>query len=211
MNFFLYNIQYITFQLKNLNQRFKRIKNTIIIINKDKMDKDTQAQKFKVVFLGNQSVGKTPIISRMNNGNFDGDSSPSIGVDFCSKTLIFNEKLIRIQIWDTAGQERFRSLIPSYIKDSSAAVICYDITNEKSFQDVEKWIYMVQELTGDQTLIYILGNKIDLEENRKIKMEEAKAKVQKFGHKFYEVSAKNGHNIPEFLNQLAADLLGNAK
>lgn len=72
------------------------------------------------------------------------------------------EKTIRLQLWDTAGQERFRSLIPSYIRDSQAAIICYDITNDKSFQNLAKWIEDVRDERGEEVIIYVLGNKSDL-------------------------------------------------
>lgn len=96
--------------------------------------------KYKIVFLGDQSVGKTSIIYKFTQDSFDGNYQVSlssltllfqatIGIDFLSKTLYVDDKMVRLQLWDTAGQERFRSLIPSYIKDSSVAVVVYDITS----------------------------------------------------------------------------------
>ncbi len=97
--------------------------------------------KYKLVFLGDQSVGKTSIISRFIYGTFDGKDhveiynkfithfQPTVGIDFVSKPMFFDDKTIRLQLWDTAGQERFRSLIPSYIRDCSVAVIAYDVTS----------------------------------------------------------------------------------
>ena len=97
--------------------------------------------KYKIVFLGDQSVGKTSIINRFMYDTFDPNyqvrrppPSPrqaTIGIDFLSKTMYVEDKIIRLQLWDTAGQERFRSLIPSCIKDSCAAVVCYDITSKR--------------------------------------------------------------------------------
>mmetsp|Transcript_27998 Transcript_27998/g.37930 ORF Transcript_27998/g.37930 Transcript_27998/m.37930 type:complete len:88 (+) Transcript_27998:48-311(+) len=85
--------------------------------------------KYKIVFLGDQSVGKTSLILRFTENTFDSKYQATIGIDFLTKTLFVDDKMVRLQLWDTAGQERFRSLIPSYIKDSSVAVVCYDITN----------------------------------------------------------------------------------
>ncbi|WAR28552.1 RAB6-like protein, partial [Mya arenaria] len=85
-------------------------------------------RKFKLVFLGEQSVGKTSLITRFMYDSFDNTYQATIGIDFLSKTMYLEDRTIRLQLWDTAGQERFRSLIPSYIRDSSVAVVVYDIT-----------------------------------------------------------------------------------
>ena len=74
--------------------------------------------------------------------------------------------MVRLQLWDTAGQERFRSLIPSYIKDSQVTVVCYDITNKQSFENVKSWVEQVHNIRGDDVQIIIVGNKIDLAEKR---------------------------------------------
>uniref|UniRef100_A0A3Q1EKA0 RAB6A, member RAS oncogene family n=1 Tax=Acanthochromis polyacanthus TaxID=80966 RepID=A0A3Q1EKA0_9TELE len=84
-------------------------------------------RKFKLVFLGEQSVGKTSLITRFMYDSFDNTYQATIGIDFLSKTMYLEDRTIRLQLWDTAGQERFRSLIPSYIRDSAAAVVVYDI------------------------------------------------------------------------------------
>ncbi|CAD8107215.1 unnamed protein product [Paramecium sonneborni] len=165
-------------------------------------------QKFKIVFLGNQSVGKTSIINRFIFDNFTGNEQPTVGIDFISKTLQVDNKSVRLQLWDTAGQERFRSLIPSYIRDSQAAIVCYDITNEKSFSDLQKWIEDVKEERGDEVLIYILGNKTDLEQDRQVQTDQAEAKAKELGAQFSEVSAKSAHNVAEFFKKLSYDLQG---
>ncbi|XP_054025296.1 ras-related protein Rab-41 isoform X5 [Dryobates pubescens] len=86
-------------------------------------------RKFKLVFLGEQSVGKTSLITRFMYDSFDNTYQATIGIDFLSKTMYLEDRTIRLQLWDTAGQERFRSLIPSYIRDSAVAVIVFDITS----------------------------------------------------------------------------------
>lgn len=88
--------------------------------------------KYKVVFLGDQGTGKTSIIKAFIYGSFDSAYAATIGIDFLSKTLALEDRTVRLQIWDSAGQERFRSLIPSYIRDSSVAVVVYDISSECS-------------------------------------------------------------------------------
>merc|ERR1719461_1827128 len=81
--------------------------------------------KYKLVFVGDSNVGKTSIISRFMYDHFDSNYDATIGIDFLAKTHTVGDKTVRLQLWDTAGQERFRSLIPSYIRDSSVAVVVY--------------------------------------------------------------------------------------
>ena len=85
--------------------------------------------KYKCVFLGDQGSGKTSIIKSFMYGSFDHNYQATTGIDFLSKTMDLDDRTVRLQIWDSAGQERFRSLIPSYIRDSSVAVVVYDITS----------------------------------------------------------------------------------
>ena len=98
-------------------------------------------QKEKLVFLGDQGAGKTSIITRFMYDTFDNTKyEATIGIDFLSKTMYLEDRTIRLQLWDTAGQERFHALIPSYIRDSSVAVVVYDVTNRASFQNTARWI-----------------------------------------------------------------------
>ena len=96
--------------------------------------------KYKIVFLGDQSVGKTSIVHRFIYDQFEDNYAATIGIDFMSQKMYVEDKIIILNLWDTAGQERFKSLIPSYIKDSAAAIVCFDITSKASFDSVDKWI-----------------------------------------------------------------------
>ena len=121
--------------------------------------------KYKVVFLGDQSVGKTSIIHRFIYDSFDENYQATIGIDFMSHKMYVEDKIIILNLWDTAGQERFKSLIPSYIKDSAVAIVIYDITSRQSFQSVEKWIEDAKNLRDDDVLLVLCGNKADLSES----------------------------------------------
>ncbi|KRX04054.1 P-loop containing nucleoside triphosphate hydrolase [Pseudocohnilembus persalinus] len=167
-----------------------------------------QITKYKIVFLGDQSAGKTSIINRFIYDNFTGNEQPTVGIDFLSKTINLEDKTLRLQLWDTAGQERFRSLIPSYIRDSHAAIIVYDSTNQNSFQNISDWIEDVKQERGNDVIIFVIGNKIDLVDDRKVQYEEAQQKAQQLGVNFTEVSAKDGTNIPQFFQQLSVMLSG---
>ena len=104
------------------------------MIEKSKFFESNTIGKFKVVFLGDSSVGKTSLINRFLHDSFDGVYRATIGLDFMTKKVQRDDqKNVKFQIWDTAGQERFRSLIPSYVHKSSVAVIVYDITNAETF------------------------------------------------------------------------------
>jgi len=124
--------------------------------------------KYKLVFLGDESVGKTSIITRFMYDHFDDTYQATIGIDFLSKTLYLEDRVIRLQLWDTAGQERFRSLIPSYIRDSSVAMIVYDITSQNSFKSINKWVEDVREERGNDVVIMLVGNKSDLQDLRQV-------------------------------------------
>jgi len=164
--------------------------------------------KYKFVFLGDQSVGKTSIINRFIYDTFDGKDHPTVGIDFISKTIYFDDKTIRLQLWDTAGQERFRSLIPSYIRDSSVAVIVYDVTSKGSFLNINKWIEYVREERGDNVIIALVGNKTDTVDKRQVTTEEGVAKAEEYGVLFTEVSAKIGTNVANLFQTLATHLTG---
>src|SRR3569832_2011329 len=109
--------------------------------------------KYKLVFLGDQSVGKTSIITRFMYDNFARHYQATIGIDFLSNTMYLEDRSVRLQLWDTAGQERFRSLIPSYIRDSSVAVVVYDVSNRTSFLNTGRWVEEVRAERGNDAII----------------------------------------------------------
>lgn len=164
--------------------------------------------KHKVVFLGDMSVGKSSIINRFMYGTFDTVHQPTIGIDFLSKTLNVDSRTIRLQIWDTAGQERFRSLIPSYIRDCSAAVVVYDVTSRVSFRGVEKWLQDIKDERGGGVVVMLAGNKVDISDKREVTAEEAAEKAQQAGVRHIEVSAKSGLKIKDLFLELARELPG---
>lgn len=164
--------------------------------------------KYKLVFLGDQGVGKTSIITRFMYDSFDKNYQATIGIDFLSKTMYLEDRTVRLQLWDTAGQERFRSLIPSYIRDSSVAVVVYDITNRASFLNTSKWIEDVRNERGNDVIIILVGNKTDLSEKRQVSVEEGEDRSGKEGIMFIESSAKAGFNIKALFRKLATALPG---
>ena len=164
--------------------------------------------KYKIVFLGNQSVGKTSIIHRFIYDSFDESYQATIGIDFMSQKMYVEDKIIILNLWDTAGQERFKSLIPSYIKDSAVAIVCYDVTSRESFVSVDKWIEDAKALRDDDVLLILAGNKADLADRRQVSFEEGQEYAQKMNLLYFETSAKSGANIKTLFNELAKKLTG---
>ncbi|MBA0863130.1 hypothetical protein Goshw_017069 [Gossypium schwendimanii] len=168
---------------------------------------------------------------------FDTTYQATIGIDFLSKTMYLEDRTVRLQLWDTAGQERFRSLIPSYIRDSSVAVIVYDVASEyeltrltpcdnhtdligiyvspnyiladrQSFLNTSKWMEEVRTERGSDVIIVLVGNKTDLVDKRQVSIEEGDSKARELGVMFIETSAKAGFNIKPLFRKIAAALPG---
>ncbi|KAF8599082.1 GTP binding protein [Ceratobasidium sp. AG-I] len=168
-------------------------------------------KRTKIVLLGDQSVGKTSLITRFMYDTFDNTYQATIGIDFLSKTMYLDDRTVRLQLWDTAGQERFRSLIPSYIRDSSVAIVVYDITNRASFMSTSKWIDDVRSERGTDVIIVLVGNKADLSDKRQVTLEEATQKSTQLNIMFMETSAKAGHNVKTLFKKIAMSLPGMEK
>ncbi|MGH0189632.1 UNVERIFIED_CONTAM: hypothetical protein FKN15_037204 [Acipenser sinensis] len=133
-----------------------------------------------------------------NSSSFSWASrAATIGIDFLSKTMYLEDRTVRLQLWDTAGQERFRSLIPSYIRDSTIAVVVYDITNLNSFQQTSKWIDDVRTERGSDVIIMLVGNKTDLADKRQVSIEVAERKSRELNVMYIETSAKAGYNVKQ--------------
>ncbi|OAL34803.1 hypothetical protein AYO20_05998 [Fonsecaea nubica] len=171
-------------------------------------------KKFKLVFLGEQSelyesVGKTSLITRFMYDSFDTTYQATIGIDFLSKTMYLEDRTVRLQLWDTAGQERFRSLIPSYIRDSSVAVVVYDISSRKTFEQTRKWIDDVRGERGNDVIVVLVGNKTDLgDSKREVTTQQGEEEAKRAGAIFMETSAKLGHNVKALFRRIAQALPG---
>uniref|UniRef100_A0A914D3H5 Rab6 n=1 Tax=Acrobeloides nanus TaxID=290746 RepID=A0A914D3H5_9BILA len=172
------------------------------------LDLGPPLKKYKVVFLGEQSVGKTSLITRFMYDSYDNSYQATIGIDFLSKIVYLENRTVRLQLWDTAGQERFRSLIPSYIRDSTVAVVVYDITNANSFHQVSTWVNNVRIERGREVIIMVVGNKMDLTDKRQVSTEEGENKAKELNVMFIETSAKAGYNVKQLFRQLASALPG---
>ena len=154
--------------------------------------------KLKIVLLGDSGVGKTNLISRYISNKFEKDTKSTIDVEFFCKTFKVNkDKIIKMELWDTAGQERYKSITSVYYKGAKGAFIVYDITSKKSFDNIDKWITEIKEKNNNEVKLVIIGNKIDLDNNREITFEEAKNKFKDKNILLIETSALNDTNVNE--------------
>ena len=160
------------------------------------MDEE-EVQHFKIIFLGDQYVGKSSILNRFYQDKFEDNYQATIGLDFHSKNVTINGTNARLLLYDTAGQEKFKSLIPMYIRDANIILVVYDITNKDSFVHTEHWVNETKDLKRDDAIFVLVGNKIDLEEHRVVTKKEAEDFAIEKGFLFHEVSAKNGDQVQE--------------
>jgi small GTP-binding protein len=151
----------------------------------------------KIILLGDISVGKTSLLLRFINNNFNEKQGPSINVDKKTKSIsLDSDTVANLSIWDTVGQERFRNLTKNYYSDIQGAIIVYDINNKESFQQVDFWYKDLQENAPKNVLIMLIGNKTDIRNEQSVSWVEGKnyGDLKKINC-FYEVSAKNGNNV----------------
>lgn len=156
--------------------------------------------KYKIVFLGEQNVGKSTLISQFVYKCIEDKYQPTIGIDFLPKRMEIDGKEVKLQIWDTAGQEKFNSIISSYARDSFIAVIVYDLTKRKSFESVDKCINDLVKIHDPENKIklLILGNKTDLIDNKEVLdnlINEGREKAKEFKGTFLHTCAKSYEGI----------------
>ena len=162
---------------------------------------EEQEIKFKILVLGDSSVGKTTLLLKYVDGYFPTLYVATIGVEFKTKKINVDGIDITLQIWDTAGQERFRSVTKSFLKGADGIIYVYDVTNKESFDNLKTWINTAEESITDFKKI-IIGNKIDIEDKKKVSTEMLEKFCEKQNLKGLETSAKNGTNVNEMFELL---------
>ncbi|KAK8890211.1 hypothetical protein M9Y10_034982 [Tritrichomonas musculus] len=155
--------------------------------------------ELKCVLIGNTNVGKTCIVHMATTGVFE-ETSTTLGASYSAKTEMFNEHLFRLQIWDTAGQEKYRGMTPMYYHNAHIAIIVYSIANSESFEAVDSWFKSLRNNADSDIIIFLVGNKVDLESERTVSTEEGEKKAKQFGAEFCEVSAKTGFGIADLFS-----------
>ena len=159
---------------------------------------------FKVIVIGDSGVGKSCLTNKAIKNIFEENYSATVGFEFCTFNIKINNKIIKLQIWDTCGQELYRSLITNFYRNTSFAVIVYAINSENSFNDIDMWLKELRTNSNPDVKIILIGNKMDLEKERKISKEQGELYAKNNNLiKFYETSAKNGINVQSTFVEIA--------
>ena len=167
---------------------------------------DREDYKLKIVIVGDSGVGKTNLIRRFIANEFNINSKATVGVEFSSKAFKINDKIFKIEMWDTAGQERYKSMTAAYYKGAKGALIVYDTTNARSFENVEKWLSEIKEKSSKDIKLIIIGNKIDLKESKAVTTEQALSKAKELGSPLMETSALDSTNVKEAFYDLLKEM-----
>ena len=153
--------------------------------------------KYKLIFLGDQSVGKSCILNRFMNDTFTEEYQATIGLDFQSKNVQIDNQDIHLLLYDTAGQEKFRALIPMYTRDANIILLVYDVTSKDSFLHLSDWLKDLTNVKKEDVIFAVVGNKIDLDDRREVNSNEGENYAKEHDFIFAEVSAKTGDGFSE--------------
>ena len=154
-----------------------------------------QEHTIKIIILGSSSVGKTCILQKGFENEFNQNALSTIGIDFKTKYFKFDEDKVKVNYIDTAGQEKFRAISVNYLKGTDGAVLVFDITKKDTFELIGTWIDDIRENNKMNIGKMLIGNKADLEDEREVTKEEGEKLAELLQCKYYETSAKTGQNI----------------
>ncbi|XP_061139645.1 ras-related protein Rab-8B-like [Syngnathus typhle] len=164
---------------------------------------------FKLLLIGDSGVGKTCLLFRFSEDSFNTTFISTIGIDFKIRTIELDGKRVKLQIWDTAGQERFRTITTAYYKGAMGIMLVYDISNEKSFENIKNWIRNIEEHASSDVEKMVLGNKCDMSDRRQVSKDRGEKLAIDYGVKFLETSAKTSLNVEEAFYTMGRDILHN--
>ena len=162
---------------------------------------------FRLCLLGDSNAGKTSLLTRFCDNIFKESYNNTIGVDFKVVTLKYKNKIIKVHIWDTAGQERFKSIAVNYFRSAHGFIFIYDITDEDSFKNIENWIDLAFKNTNSAVINFLVGNKNDREEDRKVDKATAEEFAKEKKLIFFEASAKTSDNVEKLFQYCTYKLI----
>jgi len=158
---------------------------------------------YKILLLGDWSVGKTCFLMRYTDNTFTDIHLSTIGIDYKLKNVTLeNGETIKVQIWDTAGQDRYKSITKSYIKGAHGIILIYDVTKRRTFEGIQNWVKQIKEQVSSRVCVALVANKIDEKEKREVTEQEGIRLGKDIGYHFYEASAKESINIDECFDNL---------
>ncbi|XP_010557134.1 PREDICTED: ras-related protein RABA1a [Tarenaya hassleriana] len=161
---------------------------------------------FKLVLIGDSGVGKSNLLSRFTRNEFNLESKSTIGVEFATKTLRIDGKVIKAQIWDTAGQERYRAITSAYYRGAVGALLVYDVTRHATFENVARWLRELRDHTDPNMVVMLIGNKCDLRHLVAVKPEDGKAFAEAESLYFMETSALDATNVENAFNEVLTQI-----
>lgn len=161
---------------------------------------------FKLLLIGDSGVGKTCVLFRFSDDAFNSTFISTIGIDFKIRTIELDGKKIKLQIWDTAGQERFRTITTAYYRGAMGIMLVYDITQEKTFENIRNWIRNIEQHASEDVEKMILGNKCDMEDKRVVAKERGEQLAREFNVRFFETSAKANISVEDAFMTIARDI-----
>ncbi|KAG5518581.1 hypothetical protein PMAC_002977 [Pneumocystis sp. 'macacae'] len=160
----------------------------------------------KLLLIGDSGVGKSCLLLRFSEDSFTPSFITTIGIDFKIRTIELDGKRIKLQIWDTAGQERFRTITTAYYRGAMGILLVYDVTDEKSFNNVRSWVSNIQQYAAEDVNKILVGNKCDWEERRVISPEQGQNLAEEYGMLFLEASAKSNINVDKAFFVLSREI-----
>ena len=170
-------------------------------------DNDQAEYIYKVLLLGDSSVGKTCFLKRFVDGTFQEVYMSTIGLDYRLKVMTLQDNTkVKLQIWDTAGQEKYRAVTKSYIKGSRGVLLIYDISRKETFENIDNWYRDIKETGDEECIIELIGNKSDLEESRQVPKIDGESIANKFNVSFFEASALKDNNVTETFIEIAEQM-----
>ncbi|KAH0789939.1 Ras family protein [Histomonas meleagridis] len=175
------------------------------------MSVEEAANGYKIVVVGSSGVGKSAMVQCLITGSFREEEQPTIGVEFKPYTIQVEDENVKLQIWDTAGQERFKSVSKAYFRNALGGILVFDITNRDSFDDLVGWLNDMRQLCAPNASIILIGNKVDLEDDRVVIESEASAYAERYNLSYMETSAKSGKNIQEAFIRLGTEIVHKVK
>jgi len=163
--------------------------------------------QFKILMIGESGVGKSALLSRFVDNQFDTNFISTIGVDFKIHYMKVDQQDIKLQVWDTAGQERFRTITTSYYRGANGIMIIFDVTDSASFEKVRYWLNELKEHVGQDMPALLIGNKTDLTRDRTVDPAAAQRFAQEVGIKLLETSAKTNAGVTEAYAELVSMMM----
>ncbi len=162
---------------------------------------------FKVLLLGDSSVGKTCFLLRYSDDTFVENHISTIGLDYRLKMInLSDNKIIKMQIWDTAGQDRFRAITKNYYKGAHGIILMFDVTSTMSFNNIKNWLLQIKENSSDKILIVLVGNKVDAINRRVVSKDDADKVAREYNLSYFETSAKDNLNVQETFSFLTKEI-----